>query len=127
MNWLLLLLFSVVVYYVVVWLLRKRTIGQIADRYVFITGCDSGFGRQLALRLDRLGFRVLAACLTEKGQSELREEASSRLVPLFLDVTNEAGLVEARSIVERCLPPGKGLYCMTYDKMGRIAIHYIFN
>ena len=32
-------------------------------RAVFITGCDTGFGRELACRLDALGFKVYAGCL----------------------------------------------------------------
>lgn len=30
---------------------------------VFITGCDSGFGRALAKHLHKLGFTVFAGCL----------------------------------------------------------------
>ncbi|XP_064614326.1 retinol dehydrogenase 16-like [Liolophura sinensis] len=112
MNWVLLLPFSFIVYFIVTWLLRKRTIGQITGRYVFITGCDTGFGRHLALQLDKVGFRVVAGCLTEKGQSELRKEASRRLVPVSLDVTNETSILEARNFVEGCLPSGKGLWAV---------------
>ena len=32
-------------------------------RAVFITGCDTGFGNDLARRLDELGFKVFAGCL----------------------------------------------------------------
>lgn len=30
---------------------------------VFITGCDTGLGHQLALRCDQIGLRVFAGCL----------------------------------------------------------------
>ena len=32
-------------------------------RGVFITGCDTGFGHDLAIKLDKLGFTVFAGCL----------------------------------------------------------------
>ncbi|KAK6010438.1 hypothetical protein OSTOST_24535, partial [Ostertagia ostertagi] len=34
-------------------------------KYVFITGCDSGFGRLLALKLLKMGVNVFAGCYTE--------------------------------------------------------------
>ncbi len=44
------------------------------DKAVFITGCDTGFGRQLALKLAKKGFKIYAACLTEKGAEGLKAE-----------------------------------------------------
>ncbi|XP_044533921.1 retinol dehydrogenase 5 [Gracilinanus agilis] len=70
------------------WLLRDRLVLPPADAFVFITGCDSGFGRHLALRLDRRGFRVLAACLTPLGAENLKRAASPRLCTTLLDVTD---------------------------------------
>ena len=39
--------------------------GQVdpRGRGVFISGCDTGFGHDLAVRLDKLGFTVFAGCL----------------------------------------------------------------
>lgn len=60
---------------------------------VFITGCDSGFGRELAVRLAKRGLKVYAACLTENGVNSIRKEVSwrtpvvSRRHALTLDVT----------------------------------------
>ncbi|XP_038608571.1 retinol dehydrogenase 7-like [Tachyglossus aculeatus] len=69
------------------WQRERQTVGQLHDRFVFITGCDSGFGHQLATQLDRRGLRVLAACLTERGAEQLRRKASGRLQTVLLDVT----------------------------------------
>lgn len=41
---------------------------------VVITGCDTGFGRKLAVRLAGRGLRVYAACLTDKAIQELKLE-----------------------------------------------------
>lgn len=63
------------VLWVVVWLYRDSLeIDNITEKYVFVTGCDSGFGNLLCKKLDRKGFRVLAGCLTEKGADDRSEE-----------------------------------------------------
>ena len=38
---------------------------------VVVSGCDTGFGRTLALKLDALGYKVFAGCITEKGKDTL--------------------------------------------------------
>uniref|UniRef100_A0A4W5QT73 Uncharacterized protein n=1 Tax=Hucho hucho TaxID=62062 RepID=A0A4W5QT73_9TELE len=53
-------------------------------KHVFITGSDSGFGNLVASRLDRKGFHVISPCLTEKGGSDLKAVASSRLNTVLL-------------------------------------------
>ncbi|KAM9252319.1 retinol dehydrogenase 5 [Cariama cristata] len=70
------------------WLVRDhRTLPSIKDKHVFITGCDSGFGNLLARRLARRGYRVLAACLTQKGADSLQRGCSGHLRTTLLDVT----------------------------------------
>ncbi len=61
---------------------------------VLITGASTGIGRACALRLDRLGHRVYAGVRTEQHAQQLREIASGRLVPLLLDVTDQAQIAD---------------------------------
>lgn len=82
------------------WLLRDRQTLPPSDAFVFITGCDSGFGRLLALRLDQRGFRVLASCLTPSGAEDLQRAASSRLHTTLLDITNPQSVQQAAEWVE---------------------------
>eukprot|EP00072_Mus_musculus_P041410 XP_006513451.1 PREDICTED: 11-cis retinol dehydrogenase isoform X3 [Mus musculus] len=72
----------------VLWLLRDRQSLPASDAFIFITGCDSGFGRLLALQLDQKGFQVLAGCLTPSGAEDLQQMASSRLHTTLLDITD---------------------------------------
>jgi len=58
-----------------------------------VTGATKGIGRATALRLDGAGWRVFAGFRKEADAEGLRREASERLVPVRLDVT-EAGAIE---------------------------------
>ncbi|KAM3935119.1 retinol dehydrogenase 7-like [Leptodactylus fuscus] len=70
------------------WHLQSQILENLSDKYVFITGCDSGFGNVLAKQLDKRGMKVLASCLTEKGAANLKKEASSRLQTVILDLAD---------------------------------------
>ncbi|CAL8291052.1 unnamed protein product [Lota lota] len=82
-------------------------------RAVLVTGCDSGFGRHLALRLDHLGFTVFAGCLLPEGHGaqSLAQESSGRLRVLKLDVTDDGDVEEATRIIRDNLPE-KGLWAV---------------
>ncbi|XP_069826523.1 retinol dehydrogenase 7-like [Dendropsophus ebraccatus] len=70
------------------WYRQSQILENLSDKYVFITGCDTGFGNLLAKQLDKLGMKVLAACLTEKGAEDLKKETSTRLQTTILDVSD---------------------------------------
>ncbi|KAG7261862.1 hypothetical protein CRUP_003695, partial [Coryphaenoides rupestris] len=85
-----------VVLWVVGWLYRDSLeVQNYGEKYVFVTGCDSGFGNLLCRKLDSRGFRVLAGCLTEKGADELRRMAGPRLKTVLLNVTNQESIQKA--------------------------------
>ncbi|XP_043820934.1 short-chain dehydrogenase/reductase family 9C member 7 [Dromiciops gliroides] len=77
------------------WFKNFNLVPNLSDKYVFITGCDSGFGRLLARKLDKRGMRVLATCFTEEGAQELRSTTSHRLQITFLDVTKTESIKAA--------------------------------
>jgi NAD(P)-dependent dehydrogenase (short-subunit alcohol dehydrogenase family) len=64
---------------------------------VLITGASSGIGKACALYLDGAGFRVIAGVRKQSDADALRQEASSRLATVFIDVTDMAS-VEAAAI-----------------------------
>ena len=64
-------------YYLLRWYQEKQVVSHLRDKFVFITGCDSDFGNQLARQLDLRGLRVLAACLTEQGAEQLRKQTAT--------------------------------------------------
>ena len=72
-------------------------------KYVLIIGCDSGFGRETAIRLDEMGVCVLATCLTVEGEQRLKSVTTDRLKTLHLDVTNSQQIQDAFEEVRRLL------------------------
>ncbi|XP_014642124.1 PREDICTED: retinol dehydrogenase 16-like isoform X3 [Ceratotherium simum simum] len=87
-------------YYLLRWYRERQVVSHLRDKYVFITGCDSGFGNLLARQLDLRGLRVLAACLTEKGAEQLRGRTSDRLETVILDVTKTESIAAATQWVK---------------------------
>ncbi len=66
---------------------------------VVITGASTGIGRGCALYMDRLGWRVFAGYREESDAAALRAEASARLQPVLLDVTDATSLRNAVAAV----------------------------
>uniref|UniRef100_A0A0B7BNQ6 Uncharacterized protein n=1 Tax=Arion vulgaris TaxID=1028688 RepID=A0A0B7BNQ6_9EUPU len=107
------ILISVLVVYLLLdWIIRLFKVGNYSNKYVLITGCDSGFGRQLAIRLDKLGFPVFASCLTEAGSRSLSEVCSSRLVTLILNVADIDSIPKAYEFVKQKLPSDNCLWAV---------------
>jgi NAD(P)-dependent dehydrogenase (short-subunit alcohol dehydrogenase family) len=62
---------------------------------VVITGASSGIGKACSLFLDQMGFLVFAGVRTFSAAEMLKTEASCRLVPVILDITDKAQIQKA--------------------------------
>lgn len=93
------------------WYKESKRVPNKGEKHVYITGCDSGFGNLLARHLDRLGFRVVAGCYTEKGEDELKKGASDRLTTVHLDVTDSESVSRAAATIKD-LVGQKGLWAV---------------
>ncbi|XP_044534142.1 retinol dehydrogenase 16-like [Gracilinanus agilis] len=107
--WYLLVLLLIGLFYLFRWHREMQVVSNLGDKYVFITGCDSGFGYKVAKQLDLRGLRVLAACLTEKGAKQLRQETSERVETVILDVTKTESITAAAQWVKERVG-NKGLW-----------------
>jgi NAD(P)-dependent dehydrogenase (short-subunit alcohol dehydrogenase family) len=65
------------------------------NRYVLITGASKGIGQATALYLDKQGFHVFAGVRTPVDGDNLRRNASERLQPIQIDVTNDEQIAAA--------------------------------
>lgn len=91
---------------------RNRVFLDPEERAVLITGCDSGFGNQLARRLHDMGFTVFATCLFPEGegaQSLLNYSSSGKMRVIRLDVTSDKEVAEVKQYVQDNLP-AQGLW-----------------
>jgi len=84
------------------YLVEKIELPDLAGKPVLITGCDTGFGHDLALKCLANGMPVFAGCLTEQGANDLK--VASRwlpgpLVTIVLDVTSQESVDNAKKIV----------------------------
>ncbi|CAL4107352.1 unnamed protein product, partial [Meganyctiphanes norvegica] len=94
-------------------LTNKEVIKDIKGKAVLITGCDTGFGKLLAGRLDHLGFKVYACCMQPEGDGarSLQESATNGLKVLKMDVTNDDDVAQATTLLKQDLGDGK-LWCI---------------
>jgi NAD(P)-dependent dehydrogenase (short-subunit alcohol dehydrogenase family) len=81
---------------------KRRRIVPSKDHHqelaVIITGCDSGFGKELAFRLASEGFHVFAGILQESSKENFQGVPS--IHPLLLDVTKDKHVQQAHETVE---------------------------
>lgn len=68
-------------------------------RYVLITGASKGIGAACALQLDQLGFHVFAGVRRAVDGEALQKQASSRLQPILLDVTDQVNIAAAAATI----------------------------
>lgn len=70
-----------------------------SNKSVLVTGTSTGIGRCAALELDQLGYQVFATVRNKQDAESIQSEASERLIPLMLDVTEPTSLDRAHEIV----------------------------
>ncbi|PAV83041.1 hypothetical protein WR25_02576 [Diploscapter pachys] len=105
----------VVAYFIIRLFIEKLEIDHLEKRPILITGCDSGFGKLLALKCLSRGMPVFAGCLTENGVDDLRLEAKKlqhgQLYTIQMDVTNDESVKKAYKYIEQHLNGG-GLHAI---------------
>ncbi|XP_068446533.1 retinol dehydrogenase 7-like [Clinocottus analis] len=94
------LLGLVVVYFLYRWFRELPHVPDKGSKYVYITGCDTGFGNLLARHLDKKGFRVIASCFSEKGEEDLRKSCSGNLTTMHLDVRSKDSVDKVAAMIK---------------------------
>ncbi|CAF3759876.1 unnamed protein product [Adineta steineri] len=70
-------------------------------KYVLISGCDTGFGYQLAIELDKQGFNILAGVYSRDNIRSLHNKLSFNAAVFHLDITNQNSIDTAFDIVTK--------------------------
>ena len=87
---------------------EKDKVEGITSKYILITGCGSGFGREIVVSLDQLGFCVFATCRTKEGVDSVREACSDRVKTYVMDVTDLGQVQEVFEMIKKEIPHDKG-------------------
>uniref|UniRef100_A0A0N4Z0S7 Estradiol 17-beta-dehydrogenase n=1 Tax=Parastrongyloides trichosuri TaxID=131310 RepID=A0A0N4Z0S7_PARTI len=93
-------------FYIIRKILETLTISSIEKKSVLITGCDSGFGRLIALKCIRNNMVVFPTCMTDEGIKELEEEGKkygSKTYPLKMNVTSDESCSKNLKYVQEVL------------------------
>ncbi|XP_037320007.2 retinol dehydrogenase 7-like [Pungitius pungitius] len=80
-----------------------RELPRVPDKdskYVYITGCDTGFGNLLARHLDKKGFKVIASCFSERGEEDLKKSCSGNLTTTHLDVRSKDSVAKVAAMIK---------------------------
>ena len=109
-SWTTLIIGAIIIYKLLDYIIRIPLKGGLSDRYILVTGCDTGFGHEISKRLDKKGVNVFSGCLTEKGEDNLKKQCSSRLKTVHMNVADPETVRKAYDFVKTALPQGKGMY-----------------
>ena len=106
------LFLALILYKLLDFFYRMSSLENLDSHYILITGCDTGFGHTAAKRLVAMGCHVIAGCLTEKGETELKKSCyhgKERLNVIQMDVSNHKQVLQAFDFVRNLLPRNKGM------------------
>ena len=110
MSWFIPVVIGLLAIYFVRRLIPRAKV-DVKGKYVLITGCDSGFGRETAIKLDEMGVCVMATCLTKEGEQSLKSVTSDKLKTFQMDVTNSQQINDVCKEVKGQIACGAGKLC----------------
>jgi len=76
---------------------------QSKMKWVYVTGCDTGFGRLAVGMLVKKGYGVIPGCFLSKSMEELSTEFGDKVEPVLLDVSKNESVTEAATKIEKFL------------------------
>lgn len=88
------------------------------EKVVLITGTSSGIGKYTALKLDKLGYKVLAGVRKESDGESLKKESTGKLEYLILDVAKDSDIENSFKII-------KEKYGQLYALINNAGYNYI--
>uniref|UniRef100_A0A7E4UU27 Estradiol 17-beta-dehydrogenase n=1 Tax=Panagrellus redivivus TaxID=6233 RepID=A0A7E4UU27_PANRE len=90
-------------------------VSDLKNKVVFVTGCDTGFGRLLALKFAKDGIPVYAGCLRSETAQTLEAEAAGlpgTLKTIIVDVRSTESVNAAAEQIKNELQPGQVFWAL---------------
>ncbi len=79
-----------------------------ANKSVLVTGASTGIGRDCALKLDSMGWKVFAGVRKQEDGRKLGEASSGKIIPVIMDIVDYESVKQAAVKIEEALN-GSGL------------------
>ncbi|XP_064371572.1 retinol dehydrogenase 7-like [Dromaius novaehollandiae] len=99
----------------------SHRVRDLSGKHIFITSCDTGLGNSLAKWLDKRGFHVIAACVTEKGRQDLQSCCSLSMKTVNLNLADPSSISRAVLFVTE-ETAGKGLFGLVNNAEGTTPV-----
>ena len=107
---------------------------SVKGKNVLLTGCDTGFGYRLCIKLDKLGFRVLEGVYNPDSLKSLKDKLSSNAIAFQLhstkpeDIDNAFQLVKEQTKILHALINNAGIAtCSFIDRVSLDSIRQVLN
>ena len=71
---------------------------DISSGHIMITGCDTGFGYEAALKFSQRGLYVFAGCLTQEGVDRLNGDENFNGMAILMNITKNEDVQNARKL-----------------------------
>lgn len=82
---------------------RSSSHADTTELAIVITGCDFGFGKELALWAAEAGFVVFAGCLSKDSFDQFKVKSTGTIIPMVMDVTSDEDVKKAADQVSNWL------------------------
>lgn len=79
---------------------------SLAAKTILITGASTGIGEAAVRHLDRPGYRVFASVRRPEDAEKITSQASSRVTPLLMDVTDGESILAAVRLLQEQVGEG---------------------
>ena len=104
-----------------VWALTRPRSKVGAGGLVVITGCDSGIGRALALRVRSISLMPIALCLTQREADALTEDSDFSGEAFRCDITSVDDVARVTRRVRELVDAGQPLHAVVNNAGARRA------
>ena len=95
------ILYILALYHIFQSIRKKIYLKDYDKKAIYITGCDSGFGKSTALQLAKKGCIIFAGCLFTNSFEHFKDYKN--IIPIQVDVTKMKSCKSAATIIERYL------------------------
>jgi len=96
----LIIAFIIIIIIIIYYMISSSRCIDTNNKYVLISGCDTGIGHALAIELNQKGFNLFVGVLFPHNITILKEKLSSRAIVFHLDITKQETIDNAYDLIK---------------------------